>query len=51
MEPVKLYERATGGDECRIGNSQVHGSNAYASVLLSTLGIQLPFAPYLDDDA
>jgi hypothetical protein len=49
MEPVKVYVRCTGGKDLEVGNAQVHGANTYAAVLLSTLGVQLPLQPFLDD--
>jgi hypothetical protein len=50
MEPVKVYTRASGGGDLEVGNATVHAANAYAAVLLATLGVQLPIQPFLDDD-
>jgi len=49
LEPVACYARATGGGDLEAGNAFVHGANTYSAILLSTLGIQLPMQPFLED--
>eukprot|EP01097_Dermamoeba_algensis_P011818 TRINITY_DN9303_c0_g1_i1.p1 TRINITY_DN9303_c0_g1~~TRINITY_DN9303_c0_g1_i1.p1 ORF type:complete len:644 (-),score=102.31 TRINITY_DN9303_c0_g1_i1:128-2059(-) len=49
LEPTKLYFNAV-RDYVLRDDVEVHGSNTYAAVLLSTLGIQLPFPPVLNDE-
>lgn len=52
IEPVKVYYNTNhSGDALKIGNAVVHSANVWGALLLSTLGIQLPMQPYLDDDS
>lgn len=48
LEPTKMYFRAV-GDMTMEGDVEVHGSNTYLAVILATLGIKLPRAPFLED--
>jgi hypothetical protein len=50
IEPLKLYVAARGGGEVDVGNAVVHGGNTFSALLVSTLAIQLPMHPYLDDN-
>ena len=49
VEPALLYFSAISAERHLI-NTIVHGRNLYAAVLMSTLGVQLPVAPFLDDN-
>ena len=48
LEPSKLYFHMVGEYVLR-DDVEVHGSNVFAALLLSTLAVQLPTVPYLND--
>lgn len=49
LEPAKFYFDRIGNSVLR-DDVEVHGSNVYAALLLSTIGIQLPIMPFLKDE-